>query len=74
MDFVKYAAFQQELKLHGPNTWIAQWYLDKASTQSLNDSIKFQLETRAFGEQLVQIRSVKHMWISPTEAVRYVGH
>jgi hypothetical protein len=68
VDFVKYGAFAQELKLHGPNTWIAQWYLDKASTQSLNYSIKYQLETG-----LVQIRSVKHIWISPTEAVRYVG-
>lgn len=73
VDFVKYGAFTQELKLHGPNTWIAQWYLDKASTQSLNYSIKYQLETRALGEQLIQIRSVKHIWISPTEAVRYVG-
>jgi hypothetical protein len=73
VDFVKYGgAFQQELKLHGPNTWIASWYLDKAATQSLNYSIKYQLETRALGEQLVPIRSVKHIWISPTEAVKYV--
>ncbi|HET8522003.1 MAG TPA: hypothetical protein VFL82_02145 [Thermomicrobiales bacterium] len=75
VDFVKYGgAFTQELKLHGPYTWLQPWYLDKASTQSLNSSIKYQLETRALGEQLVPIRSVKHIWISPTEAVRYVGH
>ncbi len=74
VDFSKYGgAFQQELKLHGPNTWIYSWYLDKASTQSLNYSIKYQLETRDFGEQLVPIRSVKHIWISPTEAVRSIG-
>jgi hypothetical protein len=75
VDFVKYGgAFAQELKLHGPYTWIQPWYLDKASTQSLKYSIKYQLETRALGEQLVPIRSVKHLWISPTEAVKYVGH
>ncbi len=74
VDVLRYGAFAQELKFHGPNTGIVQWQLDKASTQSLNYSIKFQLETRAFGEQLVQIRSVKHFWISPTEAVMYVGH
>lgn len=73
VDVVKYGgAFQQELKLHGPYTWLERWYLDKAATQSLNYSIKYQLETRAVGEQLVPIRSVKHIWISPTEAVRYV--
>ena len=81
VDFIKYGAsvqdkyqpFIQELKLHGEYTWLAQWYLDKASTQSLNYSIKMQLETRALGEQLIPIRSVKHIWISPTEAVKYVG-
>lgn len=73
VDFFKYGAFAQELKLHGPNTWISSWYLDKASTQSLNYSIKYQLETRALGEQLVPVRSVKHIWISPTEAVKFVG-
>jgi hypothetical protein len=72
VDFVKYGAFAQELKLHGPDTSIQQWYLDKAWTQSLNYSIKFQLETRALGEQLVQIRSVKHIWIGPTDAVKFV--
>lgn len=73
VDFVRHGAFAQELKLHGPYTPLSGWLLDKASTQSLNYSIKYQLETRAFGEQLVQIRSVKHMWISPTDAVRLVG-
>ncbi|OMH34854.1 hypothetical protein [Tersicoccus sp. Bi-70] len=73
VDVVKYGgAFQQELKLHGPYTWLESWYLDRAATQSLNYSLKYQLETRAIGEQLVPIRSVKHLWISPTEAVRYV--
>jgi hypothetical protein len=74
VDFVKYGgAFHQELKLHGPNTGIVGFYLDKASTQSLNYNIKYQLETRALGEQLVPLRSTKHIWISPTEAVRYIG-
>ncbi|MFC4174164.1 hypothetical protein ACFOYU_19295 [Microvirga sp. GCM10011540] len=74
VDFPKFGgAFQQELKLHGPYTGVVQWHLDKASTQSLNYSIKSQLETRALGEQLVPIRSVKHIWISPTEAVKSVG-
>jgi hypothetical protein len=39
VDFVKYdGAFQQELKLHGPYTWLDGWYLDQAATQSLNYS------------------------------------
>ncbi len=38
VDFVKYGDFAQELKLHGPNTWIEQWYLDKASTTASNTS------------------------------------
>jgi hypothetical protein len=73
VDFSKYGgAFTQELKLHGPYTPIYSLQLDKAWTQSLNYSMKYQLETRALGEQLVPIRSVKHIWISPTEALRYV--
>lgn len=73
VDFSKYrGAFQQELKLHGPFTPIYSLPLDKAWNQSLTYSIKYQLETRALGEQLVPIRSVKHIWISPTEAVRYM--
>jgi hypothetical protein len=73
VDFAKYrGAFQQELKLHGPYTMMYQEQLDSAWTQSLNYSIKYQLETRAFGEQLVPLRSVKHIWISPFEAVRSV--
>ncbi|MGW0060635.1 hypothetical protein ACWDTT_12005 [Streptosporangium sandarakinum] len=73
VDFSKYrGAFQQELKLHGPYTPINSLPLDKAWNQSLTYSIKYQLETRALGEQLVPLRSVKHIWISPTEAVRYI--
>jgi hypothetical protein len=30
-------------------------------------------ETRAWGEQPVPLRPTKRIWISPTEAVRYVG-
>ncbi len=74
VDFSKYkGAFQQELKLHGPYTPVYSLPLDKAWNQSLTYSIKYQLETRTLGgEQLVPIRSVKHIWISPTEAVRYI--
>ena len=73
VDIVKHnGAFQQELKFHGPNTWIASWYLDKAWNQSLIYSIKYQLETQAKGLQLVPLRSVKHIWIGPTDAVKYV--
>lgn len=74
VDFSKYrGAFQQELKLHGPYTPVHSLPLDKAWNQSLTYSIKYQLETRAIGgEQLVPLRSVKHIWVSPTEAVRYL--
>jgi hypothetical protein len=74
VDFSKYkGAYQQELKLHGPYTPVYSLPLDKAWNQSLSYSIKYQLETRALGgEQLVPIRSVMHIWINPTDAVRYI--
>lgn len=73
VDFSKHGgAFIQELKLHGPYTPMYSLQLDKSATQSLNYSIKYQLETRARGQQLVPIRSSKHIWISPTEAVKLV--
>jgi len=73
VDFSKFGgAFQQELKLHGPYTPLDSRLIDKAWNQSFVYSIKHQLDTRALGEQLVPIRSTKHIWVSPTEAVRSV--
>ncbi|WP_329082453.1 hypothetical protein [Streptosporangium sp. NBC_01469] len=74
VDFFKYnGAFQQELKFHGPYTPLYSLLLDKAWNQSLTYSIKYQMETLARGGvQLVPLRSVKHIWVSPTEAIRLI--
>lgn len=71
VDYRKFnGAFQQELKLH---SWMPeQRWLDKASTQSLNYSLQYQLDPRTAG--LVPIRSVKHIFVSRTDAVMSVTH
>ena len=61
-------AFQQELKLHFV-PWIDQRALDQAAAQSLEYTLEYQAK---WG--LVPIRSVKHIWISPTDAVMAVIH
>ncbi|MEU4222238.1 hypothetical protein [Actinoplanes sp. NPDC026623] len=74
VDVVRSAgAFQQEYKFHGSHTGIETGLMDLAATQSLNYSIKYQLDMQRLElQQLVPIRSVVHIWVSPTDAAKYV--
>jgi Domain of unknown function (DUF4157) len=73
IDFAR-DGFQQELKLHFV-PWITQRWLDEAAAQSLRYTAEYQAKTAATATgQLVPIRSVKHIWISPTDAVMAVIH
>jgi hypothetical protein len=69
IDFVSHkGSFQQELKLHFV-PWIDDKMLATASQQSMKYTMKYQLE-----EGWAAIRSVKHIWISPTDAVMLRTH
>lgn len=73
VDYRKWnGAFQQELKFHHGFGGMEQKWMDKASTGSLNYSLQYQLDPKTLG--FVPIRSVKHIWVSPTEAVKAVTH
>lgn len=72
VDYFKYnGAFQQDIKFHS-TPWIEQKWLDIASTKGLNYSIQYQLNPKTLG--YVPIRSVKHIWVGPTDAIKAVTH
>jgi len=69
VDFVRHDVFQQELKLHFV-PMLDDLVLKRASEQSLRYAIEYQ----AANAGRAVIRSVKHIWISPTDAVMLLTH
>ena len=71
IDFVRRGgAFQQDLKFHFNGGWgITQRWLDKAAESTLKYTLQYQAK-----EGLVPIRSVLHIWVSRTDAVKAVIH
>jgi RHS repeat-associated protein len=70
VDFIRHGvAFQEELKLHFVPI-LDDLVLGTASKQSL----KYALEYQAKNAGSAVIRSVKHIWVSPTDAVMLITH